>query len=162
MDIRTAFSRKSPRLDLDLSAAHPGAASGALATGIGAAIGAVLAGTVGGFVAGPLGSLCAAVAGAIAGAALVRHVSGRMDQSREEAYWRERPYVDTAFGFHDGALAEGAASDPVSRPAPLGLADIAAHPAPRRSRHFETTLPGRPTARPALRHRIGDLAAQTK
>ena len=109
-----------------------------LLPGGGALLGAVLLATAGyvwaGWEVALLGSVAGALVGALAGKRMARH----LEQAREDVYWRERPYVDSASALLDGHLdldlasAQDPDAAPTLPPTPEGLGDVAASPRPRR------------------------------
>lgn len=166
MTLPTDFSK---RLGASASADAPflpaRAGSHAIETGIGAAMGAVLVGATGGSLVGPLGTLCGAVVGALVGAVAGKSIARYMEDTREDAYWRERPYVDTAFGFHDRDLTQTPEVNATRRRQGSSLADIAANPRSGRGSEFGQLAPGLDHARVWMRdgeRSLSDLAAQGK
>lgn len=79
--------------------AHP------VGTGMRAVVGGAAAGALSGTAAGPLGTLVGASLGAIVGGLAGKGVAESIDQTRQDAYWREhhvgRPYVETGVGYDD-------------------------------------------------------------
>jgi len=167
MASHTDFSRLSGHA-ADGSAGSGRRGAHALATGSGAALGAVLLGAAGALLFGPVGAWCGLAAGALVGALAGKRIVQAGDDAREDTYWRERPYVDTAFGSHDGGLdldlgqAPAPEHDVDRQPRTAGLADIAANPTSDRSRALSRTGSGREGASNWMRdsrRTLGDLAA---
>lgn len=161
MAIRKLFSR-DPQLAVGPAAASP---SRAIEIGLGASIGAVLAGVVGGAFFGPAGTVSGMALGGVVGAALGGAVARYVDHAHEDAYWRERPYVDTAFGFHDRDLGVDHPAAPLHATQPATLEEVAANP--RVVHHPASGRGGAGMHRnahrmPAPPLSLGELAAQGK
>ena len=164
MTLPTVFSKRFG-IGADAPSRPARAGSHAIQTGIGAALGAVLVGATGGSLVGPVGTLCGLAVGALVGAVAGKSVARYVEDAREDAYWRERPYVDTAFGFHDRDLTQTPEVDGTRRPHASSLADIAANPRSGRASEFWRTGQGRGHTPARMRdgqRSLSDQAAQGK
>lgn len=96
--------------------------------GLGAAIGAVLVMAGGAALNGVAGLLACAIVGAMVGAVAAKTFAMYADDARQDAYWRERPYTDTASGLSDRDRAMSDRPATAHRAARRGLGDVAANP----------------------------------
>ena len=139
----------------------------------GALLGALLLAAVGDMWAGWEVALGGLVAGAVVGALAGKRMARHLEQAREDAYWAERPYVDTGSAQLDGPLdldldlarVQDLDAGPTLSPAPEGLGDVAASPGPRptgAAGQAPTSRWGRQDGRHTSKPNLADLAAQGK
>ena len=169
MALHTDFSRRSGHA-ADGFAGPGRRGAHVLATGSGAFVGAVLAGAAGAWLFGPVGTWCGLVLGALVAAVAGRRIVQARDGAREDTFWRERPYVDTAIGSLEGVLDLDLDLDQPTapehevnwQPRAGGLGDIAANPTSHRSRGLSRSgsgSEGAPNWMRDSRRSLGDLAA---
>jgi len=81
---------------------------------------------------------------------------------RREAYWHERPYVDTGFGYFEHDMQPAHCPAPGPRTEHASLADVAANPGHGRSRRT-SDVPGPQHAHGGAQGKarnLADMAAQ--
>lgn len=125
-------------------AASPG---GFLPCSLGVLLGSAAAAVLAGLLTDPIGAALGALAGAVVGGAAGIRSARYLNAHKREAYWRDRPCVDTEFANLecDTPLAPDLSTNPSARQASLG--DVAAAP------HVQTGIGARART-------LGDLAAR--